>query len=86
MLSYAPIWLLNQVDIYSLGVLLFELYHPFGTGSERFVVLTSLKDTTDPPPEWASRFPKEASLVKSMLSRDPSSRPSAHELLLMLQE
>lgn len=33
-----------QVDMYSLGVVVFELWHPFTTGAEREATLTALRD------------------------------------------
>ena len=69
----------EQVDIYSLGVVLFEMLRPkFDTAMERYVVLGSLPDTApadlliDP-----SHPPDLTALVSAMLRKDPTSRPSA---------
>lgn len=33
----------QKVDIYSLGIILFEMFHPIATGMERMKVLTDLR-------------------------------------------
>ncbi|XP_044766134.1 eukaryotic translation initiation factor 2-alpha kinase [Coccinella septempunctata] len=62
-----------KVDIYSLGLIFFELLTPFGTDMERFKALSSLRDD-----EYPRNFPvthkDEYSLLKSMLCEDPKKR------------
>jgi len=70
-----------QVDMYSLGVIFFELWHPFATAMERHLVLSDLKQKGDPPLSWESKFPRQAVLLRSLLSPSPSNRPSAVEVL-----
>ncbi len=45
----------EKVDLYSLGVVAFELWHPFATGMERGVRLRELQEDGALPPEWASQ-------------------------------
>ncbi|PIN15987.1 eIF-2alpha kinase GCN2 [Handroanthus impetiginosus] len=71
----------EKADMYSLGVVFFELWHPFDTAMERHVVLSDLKLKGELPSEWVSEFPEQASLVKRLMSPSPSDRPSAAELL-----
>jgi translation initiation factor 2-alpha kinase 4 len=47
-----------QVDIYSLGVIVFEMWHPFATAMERFVLLRDLRDRGEMPPDWEVGHPK----------------------------
>lgn len=70
-----------QADMYSLGVVFFELWHPFGTAMERNIVLSDLKLKGDLPSAWAAEFPEQASLLWQLMSSSPSDRPSAMELL-----
>ncbi|KAJ3395121.1 Eukaryotic translation initiation factor 2-alpha kinase 3 [Entophlyctis sp. JEL0112] len=72
-------------DIYSLGIILFELFHPFSTEMERVVSLTEIKKN----PQELHRYCGSAGMnqdIVNMLSRllaaDPSKRPSALEILL----
>jgi translation initiation factor 2-alpha kinase 4 len=67
--------------MYSLGVIFFELWHPFATAMERHLVLSDLKQKGDPPLSWESKFPRQAVLLRSLLSPSPSNRPSAVEVL-----
>lgn len=67
--------------MYSLGVVFFELWHPFGTAMERHIILTNLKLKGELPLKWVNEFPEQASLLRRLMSTSPSDRPSATELL-----
>ncbi|XP_042385161.1 eIF-2-alpha kinase GCN2 isoform X3 [Zingiber officinale] len=71
----------EKADMYSLGVIFFELWHPFATAMERHIVLSDLKQKSLVPPSWAAKFPREATLLQRLISLSPSDRPSATELL-----
>ncbi|KAK4566735.1 hypothetical protein RGQ29_002837 [Quercus rubra] len=71
----------EKADMYSLGIVFFELWHPFGTAMERHVVLNELKQKGQLPPAWVTEFPEQASLLQRLMSPSPSDRPSATELL-----
>ncbi|XP_030938863.1 eIF-2-alpha kinase GCN2 isoform X2 [Quercus lobata] len=71
----------EKADMYSLGIVFFELWHPFGTAMERNVVLNDLKQKGQFPPAWVTEFPDQASLLQRLMSPSPSDRPSATELL-----
>ncbi|KAI4302752.1 hypothetical protein MLD38_038463 [Melastoma candidum] len=71
----------EKADMYSLGVMFFELWHPFGTAMERNVVLSDLKQKRILPPKWLAKFPEQGQLLRRLLSSIPSDRPSATELL-----
>ncbi|XP_061357537.1 eIF-2-alpha kinase GCN2 isoform X2 [Gastrolobium bilobum] len=70
----------EKADMYSLGVVFFELWHPFGTAMERHVVLSDLKQKGELPPAWVAEFPEQESLLRRLMSPGPSDRPSATEL------
>ncbi|CAI9117290.1 OLC1v1018651C1 [Oldenlandia corymbosa var. corymbosa] len=71
----------EKADMYSLGVVFFELWHPFGTAMERHIILSELKQKGELPSTWVSEFPEQASLLRLLMSSSPSERPSATELL-----
>ncbi|TKW05167.1 hypothetical protein SEVIR_7G157200v4 [Setaria viridis] len=71
----------EKVDMYSLGVIFFELWHPFATAMERHLVLSDLKQKGDLPKSWAAQFPGQLNLLRRLLSSSPSDRPSAVEVL-----
>ncbi|KAJ8709331.1 hypothetical protein PYW07_009157 [Mythimna separata] len=65
-----------KVDIYSLGLILFELLQPFGTESERVACLLRLRQAKYPE-QFMLHYPQETEVLKMMLSEDPSKRPTA---------
>ncbi|XP_035272591.1 eukaryotic translation initiation factor 2-alpha kinase 3 [Anguilla anguilla] len=69
----------HKVDIYSLGLILFELLHPFRTQMERVRTLTEVKNLQFPP-VFARNNEQEVVMVSSMLSRSPGERPEALEI------
>ncbi|EMS62264.1 putative serine/threonine-protein kinase GCN2 [Triticum urartu] len=71
----------EKVDMYSAGVIFFELWHPFSTAMERHLVLTDLKQKGESPVSWSTQYPGQSNLLKRLLCPSPSERPSAIELL-----
>ncbi|KAL3583180.1 hypothetical protein D5086_014241 [Populus alba] len=71
----------EKADMYSLGIVFFEVWHPFGTAMERHVILSDLKQKGELPPSWVAQFPEQASLLRRLMSPSPSDRPSANDLL-----
>lgn len=67
--------------MFSLGVVFFELWHPFSTAMERHVVLSDLKQKGGLPLAWVAKYPEQSSLLRRLMSPSPSERPSATELL-----
>uniref|UniRef100_H2MUR5 Eukaryotic translation initiation factor 2-alpha kinase 3 n=1 Tax=Oryzias latipes TaxID=8090 RepID=H2MUR5_ORYLA len=61
----------HKVDIYSLGLILFELLYPFRTQMERVRVSEQTKSMD---------FPALLGMVRSMLSLSPSERPEAADI------
>ena len=68
----------HKVDIYSLGLILFELLVPFTTQMERVQILSSLRKLKFPPHFMHSR---EYELVFRMLSHKPNQRPETTDML-----
>ncbi|XP_078171959.1 protein kinase family protein isoform X2 [Carex rostrata] len=71
----------EKVDMYSLGVIFFELWHPFATAMERHIILSDLKLKGTPPTSWVEKFPTQALLLSRLMAPSPSDRPSALEVL-----
>ncbi|XP_045454664.1 eukaryotic translation initiation factor 2-alpha kinase-like [Melitaea cinxia] len=65
-----------KVDIYSLGLVLFELLHPFGTESERVACLMGVRNGQYPI-NFQQKYPNEMEVLKLMLSKQPKERPTA---------
>lgn len=64
-----------KVDIYSLGLILFELLVVFSTEMERIKALTSLRQNNFPV-EYLRAYENELGLLQQMLSKRPQERPT----------
>lgn len=75
----------EKTDVYSLGMLLFEMCHPpFGTKMERTVVLTAAHRLQFPPGDvWGPPKGQEAmkNMCRSMLQEQSGKRPSAADIV-----
>jgi translation initiation factor 2-alpha kinase 4 len=81
----------EKCDVYSLGVVLVEMFSKFHTGMERVEVLGKLLRSENNsneeegccwlPEEWVLAHPIQARLAKQMASVDPSARPTCHQVL-----
>ncbi|KAJ6733888.1 EIF-2-ALPHA KINASE GCN2 [Salix koriyanagi] len=71
----------EKADMYSFGIVFFEVWHPFGTAMERLIILSDLKQKGELPPSWVAQYPEQASLLRRLMSPSPSDRPSATDLL-----
>jgi hypothetical protein len=77
----------EKTDVYSLGIMLFEMCHPaFGTGMERAVVLRNLQRQLLPQ-AWQvqTSHPLVADLLLAMLAPTPRARPSASQVALAVK-
>ncbi|OWR52683.1 eukaryotic translation initiation factor 2-alpha kinase 4 like protein [Danaus plexippus plexippus] len=74
----------QKVDIYSLGIILFEMFHPpFDTGTERYIVLNNLrkKEIVMPKDFTREENAKQIHVIRWLLDHDASLRPTSLELL-----
>ncbi|XP_076234696.1 eukaryotic translation initiation factor 2 alpha kinase Gcn2 [Calliopsis andreniformis] len=74
----------QKVDIYSLGIILFEMcYKPLITGMERIKILLNLrsKEIIFPPEMQQTDMSRQTHILRWLLNHDPSLRPTAQELL-----
>ena len=69
-----------QSDMYSLGVILLELFQPFGTEMERAHVLTGLR-TGQIPEALSKQCPIQAKYIQHLTRKNSAQRPSAIQLL-----
>ena len=69
-----------QCDMYSLGIVLFEMFHPFHTGMERVKCLDLLRKG-DIPECIRQRWPIASECILDLTQEDPLQRPSANQLL-----
>ncbi|KAK1627782.1 hypothetical protein QYE76_002097 [Lolium multiflorum] len=66
----------DKADIYSLGVILVEMFHSFTTGQEKGQVLIGLSKG-----KYPTKWEGDTVLLKRLTASSPSDRPSATEIL-----
>ncbi|KAK4689653.1 eukaryotic translation initiation factor 2-alpha kinase 4, partial [Tremellales sp. Uapishka_1] len=73
----------EKADMYSLGVIFFEMCYPLQTSMERAQVLTALRlPSTRFPPGWpVTEKPNQREVVAWLMRHDPTMRPQATQLL-----
>lgn len=78
----------NKIDMYSLGIILFEMSCPLPTGSERLHTLTAIRRkehniSSFVPPSADKRTDRSINvdIISHLLNHQPSARPGAVELL-----
>ncbi|XP_071827738.1 eukaryotic translation initiation factor 2-alpha kinase 3-like [Apostichopus japonicus] len=71
----------HKVDIFSLGLILFELVYPFSTQMERVSVLSEVKRNQKFPSTFFEEMLTEKEFVQWLLSPDPASRPNTDEIM-----
>lgn len=73
----------EKVDMYSLGVIFFEMCHPLKTGMERDRILQAIREKNHTLPSTFDQPEKamQGEIIETLLSHRPSERPFAAELL-----
>lgn len=73
----------DKVDMYSMGIIFFEMCFPLKTAMERDKVIRSLRDRKHslPPDFDTPEKSLQGSIIASLISHRPSERPSCTELL-----
>ena len=72
----------EKCDVYSLGILLVEIFSTFTTGMERAQVLGSRLGKL--PQDWTVAHPIQAQLAQQMTAASPKERPSCSQVLVDL--
>lgn len=73
----------EKVDMYSMGIIFFEMVFPMETAMERVQILRGLRtvDIRFPLEFLISRYENEREIISRLLDHTPSQRPTARELL-----
>jgi translation initiation factor 2-alpha kinase 4 len=72
----------QKVDMFSLGIIFFEMIFRFETGMERFMVLRNLRSPgVIFPADFDSNKSNEGKIIRMLLNHNPQERPSSTELL-----
>ncbi|KAJ6497813.1 kinase-like domain-containing protein [Mycena sanguinolenta] len=71
----------TKADMYSLGIVFFEMNYKFTTGSERIAVIEDLRQPLVIfPSSWDSLLTRQRQIITRLLDHDPDTRPTALEL------
>jgi translation initiation factor 2-alpha kinase 4 len=73
----------DKIDMYSLGIMLFEMCYPLATGMERMQVLTGIREREHKLPAIFDAPDKalQAEVITSLITHRPSERPSSTQLV-----
>ncbi|KAF9457367.1 kinase-like domain-containing protein [Collybia nuda] len=71
----------SKADMYSLGIVFFEMNYSFSTGAERIAVIEDIrKPGIFFPPGWDPHRSRQREIITWLLQHNPDDRPSAVEL------
>lgn len=71
----------SKADMYSLGIVFFEMNFFFSTGAERIAVIENLRQPSIVfPDSWEPQRTRQAEIIKWLLRHEPDERPTALEL------
>lgn len=70
----------EKTDIFSLGIIFFELYYPCSTKMEKARALADLRNRILPP-AFLKKYPSEAAFVLWLLNPNPAERPGVDEII-----
>ncbi|KAG6934100.1 eukaryotic translation initiation factor 2 alpha kinase 2, partial [Chelydra serpentina] len=73
-----------EVDIFALGLILFEILWIFSTGTEKIKEWSKIRECVLPQ-EFCKKFPAEKHIIEQLLSKDVAKRPSASRVLELLK-
>uniref|UniRef100_A0A452GLH5 non-specific serine/threonine protein kinase n=1 Tax=Gopherus agassizii TaxID=38772 RepID=A0A452GLH5_9SAUR len=74
----------QEVDIFALGLILFEILWIFSTGTEKIKEWQKIRECVLPE-EFSKNFPLEKHIIEQLLSKDIAKRPSASHVLKLLK-
>ncbi|KAI8390963.1 kinase-like domain-containing protein [Radiomyces spectabilis] len=70
----------QKVDMFSLGVMFFEMCYKFQTGMQRAIILTELRNGKFPD-DFPKEYVNQKKIILMLLSPQPKDRPNSFELL-----
>ena len=76
----------NKCDIYSLGLILFEMLHPIKTGMEKHQTFSDLKKKGKVPECFSIKYPHISSAIVKMVDSNPLKRPEIKDVLNYVEE
>ena len=71
----------EKVDMFSLGIIFYEMLETFTTEMERRTSLDSLRHKQSVPEAFRQKYPNQADIIELLVKHLPSERPSARDLL-----
>ncbi|ORX52231.1 hypothetical protein BCR36DRAFT_582732 [Piromyces finnis] len=73
----------QKVDMYSLGIILFEMLYKMETGMERAKILENIRkeEIIFPSDFDTEKYKNQSEIIHLLLSHDPKKRPSSYEIL-----
>lgn len=73
----------HKVDVYSLGIIYFEMLYSFKTGHERIIILQDLRKQSITMPNDVENHltGEDIELIKLLLTHDVATRPTSEKLL-----
>ncbi len=71
----------NRADLYSLGIILFELFYPLSTDMEKNKCVTHITKNRMLPENFQNRWPIVAEMILKLTDSQPLSRPLASDIL-----
>lgn len=76
----------HKCDIYSLGLILFEMLHPIKTGMEKHQTFSDLKKKGKVPECFSIKYPHISSVIVKMIDSNPLKRPEIKDVLDYVEE
>lgn len=70
----------QKVDMFSLGVIFFEICYPLNTGMQRAMVLQDLRNGNFPS-DFNPNYVNQRKIIQMLISSQPKDRPNSFELL-----
>eukprot|EP00698_Gefionella_okellyi_P001959 TRINITY_DN11839_c0_g1_i1.p1 TRINITY_DN11839_c0_g1~~TRINITY_DN11839_c0_g1_i1.p1 ORF type:complete len:1322 (+),score=300.76 TRINITY_DN11839_c0_g1_i1:27-3968(+) len=71
----------GRADMFSLGIIFFEMFKVCETGMERVELLSALRTSLTFPADFERNFPKPTAVIRQLLQYNPEERPTALQLL-----
>ncbi|CAO3634097.1 unnamed protein product [Cunninghamella blakesleeana] len=70
----------QKVDMFSLGIIFFEMCYPVSTGMQRAIVLNDIRNRKFPD-DFPAHYENQRTIIDLLTSKQPKDRPNSFELL-----
>lgn len=71
----------NGDDIYSMGIIMFEMLSQFQTQMEKVKMIQKLRNSNELPETFIRTYPDESQMILKMIDNERDKRPSAADIL-----